>query len=73
MKQQSAEIYNEDIAERILNIKQYLKSLGNKKSANFVSQTLKAMNQAVNQLIVDSSADALTDALCQDSSCRRRF
>ena len=59
-KAQTAAVYNEDIADKILLINKYNRSFarGARNSANFVSNTLINLNVAVNQFIIDSSVNA---------------
>lgn len=67
-KQQTGDVYNEDIAMQILLINQNIKSFGKKAiaSADFISNTLSQMNSAINQLIVDSSTNASAGVISAD-------
>lgn len=67
-KEQSAIVYNQDIALQINSIKKNIKSLTNsaKQSARFITKTLSSMNEAINILIIDSSLDASQNVINAD-------
>ena len=69
-KQQTVDVYNEDIALKIVSIHKSVRSLGKdaKKSADFISNTLVELNKAVNQLIADSSVNASKGLIKADNS-----
>lgn len=67
-KELTTAVYNEDTATQILSINANIRLLGKhtKDPADFITNTLTQMNEAVNQLIVDSSTNASQMVIEQD-------
>ncbi len=68
-KQQAGAVYNQDIELQITSINKKISSLTPhaSRSADVISNTLLRLNEAINQLIVDSSSNSPSSVIIEDN------